>query len=161
MSLLLEVDWEWGVKTVARYSAKTLAVARYSAKTLASQAKSIQIPTVRPSSHLGLRHPSRAHDQDFIIFRHCLFVDMGCSVCVQNGSLVDSGWWASSEQSFSGLSPMWFAAIFYSLRCHIPQTWGPDPRIRIPQEVVGPLISPVIGLPFHGLLWIATLRWKY
>jgi hypothetical protein len=38
---------------------------------------------------------------------------------------------------------------------------GIGPRIYIPQEEGGPVISPGIGFPFHRLLRLSGLRWKY
>jgi hypothetical protein len=37
---------------------------------------------------------------------------------------------------------------------------GPDPRIYIPQEQRGPIISPGTGFPFRRLLRLAGLRWE-
>jgi hypothetical protein len=42
-----------------------------------------------------------------------------------------------------------------------PQPWGPGPRIYIPQEQGGPVIFPGTEFPFHRLLRLAGLRWRY
>jgi hypothetical protein len=50
----------------------------------------------------------------------------------------------------------------YILLSHMrfPQLGGPGPRIYIPQEQGGPVISAGTGFPFHRLLRLAELRWK-
>jgi hypothetical protein len=42
-----------------------------------------------------------------------------------------------------------------------PQPGGSGPRIYIPQEQGSPVIPPGTGFPFHRLLWLAGLRWRY
>jgi hypothetical protein len=42
-----------------------------------------------------------------------------------------------------------------------PQSWGSGPRIYIPQEQDGAVISPGTGFPFRRLLRLARLRWRY
>jgi hypothetical protein len=41
------------------------------------------------------------------------------------------------------------------------QPWGPGPSINIPQRQGGPVIPPGIGFPFHHLLWLTGLQWRY
>jgi hypothetical protein len=43
----------------------------------------------------------------------------------------------------------------------IPQHREPGPRIYIPQEQGGPVIPPGTGFPFHRLLRLAELQWRY
>jgi hypothetical protein len=43
----------------------------------------------------------------------------------------------------------------------LPQPGGPGPRIYIPQEEGGPVITPGTGFPFRGLLRLAGLRRRY
>jgi hypothetical protein len=43
----------------------------------------------------------------------------------------------------------------------LPQPGGPGPRIYIPQEQGGPVISPGTGFPFRRLLRLSGLRWRY
>jgi hypothetical protein len=43
----------------------------------------------------------------------------------------------------------------------LPQPEGPGPRICIPQEQGGPVISPGTGFPFRRLLRLAGIRWRY
>jgi hypothetical protein len=42
-----------------------------------------------------------------------------------------------------------------------PQCEGPGSSIHIPQEQGGPVIPPGTGFPFHLLLQLVRLRWKY
>jgi hypothetical protein len=42
-----------------------------------------------------------------------------------------------------------------------PQPGGRSPRIYIPQEQGGPVVPPGTGFPFHRLLRLAELRWRY
>jgi hypothetical protein len=41
------------------------------------------------------------------------------------------------------------------------QPGGAGPRIYIPQEHGGPVITPESGFPFRRLLRLAVLRWRY
>jgi hypothetical protein len=41
------------------------------------------------------------------------------------------------------------------------QPGGPSPRIYIPQEQGGPVTPPSTEFPFHRLLRLAGLRWRY
>jgi hypothetical protein len=43
----------------------------------------------------------------------------------------------------------------------LPQPGGPGPPICIPQEHGSPVILPDTGFPFHRLLRLAGLRWRY
>jgi hypothetical protein len=43
----------------------------------------------------------------------------------------------------------------------LSQPVGPGPHIYIPQEQGGPFIPPGTGFPFHRLLRLAGLRWRY
>jgi hypothetical protein len=43
----------------------------------------------------------------------------------------------------------------------LPQPRSPSPRIYIPPENGGPVIPPDTGFPFHCLLRLAGLRWRY
>jgi hypothetical protein len=46
-------------------------------------------------------------------------------------------------------------------RMRLPQPGGPGSRIYIPEEQGGPVIPPGTGFPFHRLLRLAGLRWRY
>jgi hypothetical protein len=61
-----------------------------------------------------------------------------------------------------------FGSIFRRTHDHIllshlrlPQSGGPGPRIYIPQEQGGPVIPLDTGFPFHRLLRLAGLQWRY
>jgi hypothetical protein len=43
----------------------------------------------------------------------------------------------------------------------LSQSGGPGPRIYIPQEYGGPVITPGTGFPLRRLLRLAELRWRY
>jgi hypothetical protein len=43
----------------------------------------------------------------------------------------------------------------------LPQPRGPGPRIYIPQEQVGPVMTPGTWFPFRRLLRLAGPRWRY
>jgi hypothetical protein len=88
-------------------------------------------PTVSQSGLSWNKAPIWGLRPDFYC---CRFVDMGCSLCRENISVLYNCCWPSPAQSFSGPSPMGHVTIFYS-------------QIR--------------DLPFHHLLWFAGLRWKY
>jgi hypothetical protein len=62
--------------------------------------------------------------------------------------------------AFSGPSPAGLMATFYCLRFETPPTWKPGPRIYIPHEQGGSVITPGTGFPFRRLLRLARLRWR-
>jgi hypothetical protein len=105
-------------------------------------------PVYVSSTHL--RHMARF----LLLSDSCGFVDVRCSLWRENGSAVYNCCWSSPAQSFLGLSPVW-------LRFESPQRGGSGPRIYIPQEQGRPIIPPGTGFPFHRLLWLAGLRWRY
>jgi hypothetical protein len=43
----------------------------------------------------------------------------------------------------------------------LPRPGGPGPRIYIPQEKGGLVVTPGTGFPFHHLLRLAERRWRY
>jgi hypothetical protein len=43
----------------------------------------------------------------------------------------------------------------------LPQLWGPGSRIYIPQEQGIPVLPPGTGFPFHRLLRVPGLGWRY
>jgi hypothetical protein len=51
--------------------------------------------------------------------------------------------------------------ILLSQFLRLPQPEGPSPRIYIPQGQGCPDIPPGTGFPFHWLLRLAGLRWRY
>jgi hypothetical protein len=51
--------------------------------------------------------------------------------------------------------------IFTVSDSRLPQPGGSGPRIYIPQEQGGPVITPGTGFPFRRLLQLAGLRWRY
>jgi hypothetical protein len=46
-------------------------------------------------------------------------------------------------------------SLFYCLSSRLPQLGGPGPRIYIPQEQGGPVLTPGTGFPFRRLLRLA------
>jgi hypothetical protein len=52
-------------------------------------------------------------------------------------------------------------AYFTVSDSRLPQTGRPGPCIYVPQEQGGPIIPRGTGFPFHLLLWLAGLWWKY
>jgi hypothetical protein len=103
----------------------------------------------------GVKHPSGAYDHtsNFYYCQSCGFVDVGRSLWREKGSALYSCFWSSPAQSLLGSSPTGLVTIFYCLRFKTPPTWGPGPRIYIPQEQGGTVIPP--GTGFSPSLCIA------
>jgi hypothetical protein len=63
--------------------------------------------------------------------------------------------------------PLWYESrgtqdcILLSQFLRLFQPGGPGPRIYIPQEQGGPVIPPPTVFPFHRLLRLAGLQWRY
>jgi hypothetical protein len=51
--------------------------------------------------------------------------------------------------------------IFYCLSFETPQPGGSGPSIHVTREQGGLVIAPGTGFPFHRLLLLAGLRWRY
>jgi hypothetical protein len=73
---------------------------------------------------IGIKHPCGAYDQIFITVRQLRVCWCGV-LSLMRGRVVYNCCWPSPAQSFSGLSPVGLATIFYCLRF---ETSFPSPR---------------------------------
>jgi hypothetical protein len=69
--------------------------------------------------------------------------------------------WASPEQSFSGLRPVWLITIFYSINFISPQTLRSTSAYLFPQEYGDPVIAIGTGVPLRPFLRFVALRWRH
>jgi hypothetical protein len=66
------------------------------------------------------------------------------------------------QHSHSRVRVQWDSWWYFSdSDLRLPQPWGTCPYIYISQEQSGPVISTGTGFPFHRLLRLAGLRWRY
>jgi hypothetical protein len=106
---------------------------------------------------LGVGLPSGAHDQILSLSDDCEFLDAGRPLWREHGPIIYlyNCFWALSEQSLCGPSPVDLTSIFCCL------IWGPGSRIYIPLKQGGPVIAPGTGFPLRRLLWLVGLQWMY
>jgi hypothetical protein len=83
--------------------------------------------------------PSGSEDLILLLSDICRFVDMGCPLWWEDGSVIYSCCWPSPVQSFLGTSLARIMTIFYCLRLKIFLTC---PCTYIPKEQGGPFIPP-------------------
>jgi hypothetical protein len=113
-------------------------------------------PSVNRPICLAVRHTCGAQEQILITvtqLRVCLYgassITRGRVCRLQLLLALASAVILGSESRFT---------VSYS---RLPQPGGPGPRIYIPQEHGGPVMSPGIWFPFHHLLRLAGLQWRY
>jgi hypothetical protein len=119
-------------------------------------------PTVSRSVCLDIKHPSGAYNKIFIAVRQLAGLlmwgglsdeRMGIPFTIAAGPRQRIHSWDRVPRD----SWPYFAVS----DSRLPQSRGPGPRIYIPQEQDGPVIAPGTGFPFHRLLRLAGVRWKY
>jgi hypothetical protein len=118
-------------------------------------------PTASRPVCLGVKPHLRPKTRFLLLSDGCVFVDVGRLVWREDGSIVYNCCWPSPMQSFSGSSPAGLMTTFYWLRFEFLQPGGPGPSIYIPHKHGSPVTLPAIGFPFHRLLRLGGLRWRY
>jgi hypothetical protein len=86
------------------------------------------------------------------------FVDVGCPLWQESGSVVYNCCWALPTQSFSNRSPVRLITIFYCLKFEITSNLeGQVPVFTSPRNRV----TPRHWNPFQRLLWLTGLQRRY
>jgi hypothetical protein len=83
----------------------------------------------------------------FLLLSHsCGFIDMGCPLWWENGSVIYNFCWPSPAQSFLGLSPARLMTIFYCLRFDTPPNLkGQVPVFTSPWNRMAQLYPQALG----------------
>jgi hypothetical protein len=127
--------------------------------------KVILRPRVSRPVRLGVRHPSGTRDQFFFFLEICLdsfgFVILLRPLWGEDGSVILLLLVLARAVPVLSESRRTQDRILLSQFLRLPQPGGPGPRIYISQEECGPDIPPGTGFPFHRLLRLAGLRWRY
>jgi hypothetical protein len=101
-------------------------------------------PTVSRPVCLGVKPHLGPKTRFLLVSGNCWFVDVGRPLWREDGSVVYNCSWPSPTQSFSGPILAGLMTIFYCLEGQVPV-----------------VIPPGTGFPFHRLLRLAGLRWRY
>jgi hypothetical protein len=117
--------------------------------------------TVSRPVYLGVKHPSGDQDQVFITVGHLRVCSCGAlsdartglSFTVVAGPCQRSHSWVQVSRDSWPYFTVWDSRLL--------QPGGPGSHIYIHQEQDGPVITPGTGLPFHHLLQLAGLWWRY
>jgi hypothetical protein len=123
-------------------------------------------PKVSRPVRLGVRHPSGTRDQFFFLLE-IFFRQL--RVCYLKAPSLTRGLVynlllllvLASAAPLGSESRGTQDHILLNQFLRLPQPGGPGPRIYIPQEQVGPDISPGTGFPIRRLLRLTGLRWRY
>jgi hypothetical protein len=98
----------------------------------------------------------------FYLSDDCRFLDMGHPLWREDGSVIYctivSG---PCQSSHSWIQVLQNSRPYLLSHLRLPQPGGTGPRIYIPPEQGGPVISPDTGFPFARLSRLSGLRWKY
>jgi hypothetical protein len=107
------------------------------------------------STHLGSK------TRFLLLSEGCGFVDVGCPLWWEDGSVVYNCCWPLSTQSFSGLSPTLLVTIFYCHRFKTPQTWRARSPYLYPPGAGWPSYNTRHWVPFPLPPRHAGLQWRY
>jgi hypothetical protein len=88
--------------------------------------------------------------QIFVTVRHLWVCDVGHPLWQVDGNSHSLVWVPRESWPYFTVSDS-----------RLPQPGGPGPHIYIPQERGGPVIPPGTGFPFHHLLRLTGLWWRY
>jgi hypothetical protein len=108
---------------------------------LSSQSESYITSDSQPV-YLGVKSHVGPKTRFLLLSDSCRFIDVGCPLWREDGSVIYNCCWLMPAQPFSGLSSAELMIILYCLRFKSPPTWRTRSPYLYPSEIGWPSYTP-------------------